>query len=190
MIDSFLNKDYTYLVFGLLIIFLALLFSKKLGNQPVVLNLEKIGFNLNADRLTLFFLLGFLLIGVGVFFKFKGYETRLSSLEKDLKGKETIAELSSRLGEYELKLSLEFDTSINVNPKDLTYWIRGKVSGKPNIEDEIKPDEFLQLSGIPIFHLEHIKQGDNFHIIAQKSKDERWISEAVEIPKTTIKIKR
>jgi hypothetical protein len=190
---NFFDQDYIYLILGVLVIITALIFNKTLGSHPVTLKIDKIGFQLNADRLTLFFLLGFIIIGVGIFFKFRGYENRLSNFEKALNNetsaKATLEDLKNKLGEYEMQIIPEFDPSINAEPKNLTYFIKGKYSGKTGVEIRISPVEILELSGIPKFFLEHIKQGDKFNIIAQNSSNERWMSEEIEIPKTTVKIK-
>jgi hypothetical protein len=182
-------KEYIYLIIGVIVIVLAIIFSRRLGDKEVNIDWPKIGFNLKADRLTVFYLMGFALILAGVFFKFKGYETRLSVLENNLKDKETVADLSNRLGEYEIKLSLEFDSSITADPRELKYWVRGKINGKDNIERSLDA-QYQEISGLPYFNLEHIKNGDKFQIVAQKSNAERWITEIIEIPKTTVKLKR
>jgi len=185
--DSYL--DYIYLVIGLIIIFLALLFSKKLGNRPVSLNLEKIGFNLTADRLTLFYLLGFIVIGVGVFFKFKGYETRLGSLEQELKSSGTVREQLNALKEYDFDMFLEFDTTLHVSPQDesLRYFIDRSRPGEIDM-DPIIP-KFSDV-GSTYIHVEHLKSGESFKIIVKKSNEEQWGSETIEVPNAKIKLKK
>lgn len=182
-------ENYIYLILGLLIILLSLFFSKSLGNRPVILNIEKIGFNLNADRLTLFYLLGFLIIGVGVFIKVKGYETRLTNLEQDLNSRETIKQQLSILKEYELDISLEFDTSFNINPMDksLIYWI-DKSTGGPIDQYPIRPifGEFGEVS----VHIENVKPGEKIRIIAKKTDTEAWVSEEIEVPKSKVRLTR
>lgn len=192
MPDTIFEKDYIYLILGILVLIIALIFHKTLGSRPVTLNLDKIGFQLNADRLTLFFLFGFIIIGVGIFFKFKGYENRLSTFEKALNNeassKATLEDLKKKLAEYEMNIILEFDESIDVNPLDLKYWIKGKFGGNPNTAELVTP-EFSPIDNAPKFKFEGIKQGDKFQIIAKKSNVESWISEEIEIPKTIVKIK-
>jgi len=189
MFEDYLNKDYIYLLFGFCIIILGLIFSKKLGTKPVSLKVEKIGFDLIADRLTLFFLLGFVFVGVGVFFKFKGYETRLASLENDLTSRETVEKQLSILKDYEFDMVLDFDTSLNISPqdKDLKYTIYKTVGG--NIDHEAITPIFGPFGGT-LVHLKHVKAGDKFRIIVGKSRTEQWESEEIEVPKTRIKLSK
>lgn len=193
--------DYIYLILGLLIILLSLMFSKRLGNHPVILKIEKIGFNLNADRLTLFYLFGFLIIGVGVFFTFKGYETRLTDLEQDLKNRdtdlsnletdlsnlETVKEQLSILKEYEFDIMLEFDSTFDISPRDksLRYFIDKSKGGKI-IQNPITPI-FGDVGGAWV-HIEHIKPGDKLKILAKKTDTEIWVSEEIEVPKSKIRL--
>ncbi|SDF76645.1 hypothetical protein [Chitinophaga filiformis] len=187
-IEEALNKDYPYILIGIALIVLVFVFSKKLESQKqVTLDLEKMGFHLEADRFTLFYLLGFLVIGVGVFFKFKGYEARLLSLEDDLKKSQTVKEQLSILKEYEFDMFLDFDETLGISPKDksLTYRIYKFRDGK--IKSEVLEPDFKG-PGVVKVSLEHIKPGEKFRIVAEKSNDEQWGTEEIEVPKTRIKL--
>lgn len=81
----------TLLLFsGLLVIALALILSQRLGNRPVELGFDKLGLNLKADRLTFVLVVGLIMIGVGVFFRYQNYETELKKLQSRVQGFEPV----------------------------------------------------------------------------------------------------
>ena len=69
---------------GIALIVFALGWGSRLGRRPVELSLDRLGLNFKADILTLLVLLGFVLAGVGVFFGYQGYESRLLALQRKL----------------------------------------------------------------------------------------------------------
>jgi hypothetical protein len=192
--EYFLSKDYIYLLIGVAIILLSLLFRKALGNHSVNLKIDPIGFNLIADRLTLFFLLGFTIIGFGVFFKFKGYETRLSDFEKKLLKSEIFEAQLNAYREYEFDLELVFDPPLEKSPKEYTYEVVNIKDGQVK-ETPVTP-RFGRATGVRV-HLEHINPGAKIRITASRKSDneqqeyeEIWISEEIEIPNSKIRLKK
>ena len=74
-------SDVILLFSGLAVIALALFLSRRLGNRPIEFGFTKLGLDLKGDRLTFVLLVGLVLIGVGVFFRYQNYESELRKLQ-------------------------------------------------------------------------------------------------------------
>lgn len=107
-------------ILGIGLMIFALGWGKTLKGRPVEIALDKIGLNFKADATTLLILVGFILVGAGVYFWQQQYETRLSALRselKDMRGKvSTIAEAMQKLKQYDLRLNLLFPEDEPANP--------------------------------------------------------------------------
>ena len=187
--DKIFTNDYTYLILGSIIIFSAFLFSKRLGNAPVVMGWDKIGFSLNADRLTLFFLFGFLVIAAGIYIRFQGYEDRLTTMERDLEMRKSLADQLSVFKEYDFDLALEFQ-DLDISPRDdnMHYFKIMKKDGK--FYEEIITPRFGEVQGVSC-HSDRIKPGDRYKIVAEnKLRGVRWESDEIEVPTTAILLRK
>lgn len=142
-------QDIVFLALGILVMVFALVWGTRLGAQPVEFGVGKLGLNLKADRLTVIFSLGFLMAGVGVFFRYRGYETQVANLKSDvvrLEGNlsqvsKTMEKLTSDLQglkDYDLGLNLAFPPG--VDPRQLKIQVYTQKSGDPGFSlRDIRP---------------------------------------------------
>src|SRR5207237_6681679 len=92
--------------------FLSRFLVKRLCNRPIELKFDKLGcFFLKGDIVSLIFLVGLVIMGVGVFFKVRNYESTVKDM--DTKVKESQANLKQ--ANDDLKMFKEYDLSLNLN---------------------------------------------------------------------------
>jgi hypothetical protein len=78
------SLDIIFLSLGMAVMLVALILGRSQGNRPVEFDVKKGEFKFNADRFTLFFILGFLMVGSVAFFRYRGYESQVTELQKQL----------------------------------------------------------------------------------------------------------
>jgi hypothetical protein len=161
-------QEIALLLVGIIIIFLTLLWGQRLGNRPVELKVDKLGVRLSADRLTLFFLVGFSMAFVGVIFRYLNYEAQKRELKEALdQVKSQMEVLRGELQDfkaYDLGLNLVFPEE--VDPRDLKI----QVYAKKQHEN--------------IFKLTDVK------IVAHGPNGISWQCNDLEIPKTQVQMVR
>lgn len=189
-------QDIVFLALGILVMLFALVWGARLGAQPVEFGIGKLGLNLKADRLTVIFSLGFLMAGVGVFFRYRGYEAQVANLKSDVARLEgnlsqvskTMEKLTSDLQglkDYDLGLNLAFPAG--VDPRQLNIQVYTQKSGDQGFSlRDIRPQ--TDIGGTWVY-LNSLSRGEKIKITARAPDATTWVSD-LEIPKTQVQMVR
>jgi hypothetical protein len=179
-------QDVIFLALGIGVMVFALLWGHHLGNRPVELGFGKLGLSLKADGMPLIFLLGFLMAGVGVFFRYRGYESEIQRLGGDLaQVKGSLRELTDELKNYDMGLNLVFPP--NVNPELLDIQVLTKKTSdhefvlRSDISAEVEP-------GGTWVNFPRLSRGEKIKIVARGPDSTTWATGYLEIPKTQIQM--
>jgi hypothetical protein len=190
-------QDIIFLVVGIGIMVFTLVWGGRLGTGPVELGVPKLGLNLKADRLTLIFLLGFLMTGVGVFFRYRGYESQVKQLQSQVIGLQgrvsqldsTMQKLTDALQgfkEYDLGLNLVFPDSVDPRPFNIQVYTK-KLS---DVNFELLTIKAETDVGGTWVKINNLSRGERIKIVAQEPDSTIWEGNDVEIPKTQIQMTR
>lgn len=192
----------TILLFaGLFVIVLALILSQRFGNRPVEFAFDKLGLDLKADRLTFVLLLGLMMIGVGVFFRYQNYEAALKKLQFQVQGFEpvqqeynkTLESLRAELQNfkvYDLSLEIDFpNTPGEVIKKHFAIEVYTKRQSDQTFElRSFKPSTDFDKTYVS---LNNLYRGEKVRIIAKDNRDNtEWRSNEILIPEAQIQMKR
>jgi hypothetical protein len=183
-------QDVVFLAVGVVIILFVLVRGQQLGRAPVELALQKLGVNIKADRLTLFFLLGVLLAGVAVFFRYQSYESQVKEMRGTLeamKSRLTLLtdELHSFKG-YDVRLNVAFPD--DVDPRKLRIGVHTKKQTEDvfTLTDTRAETDF----GGTWVKLSNLQRGDRIKVVAVDPDGTTWESPDIEIPKTSVRMTR
>ena len=195
-------SDTLLLFAGLTTIALALILSQRLGNKPVQFGLSKLGLDLKADRLTFVLVVGLMLIGVGVFFRYQDYEAKLEELRLKVENSKSLQEKNTdnlEMLKGELRHFKVYDLGLNIVfpnvpgeavEKDFVIAVYTKKQ-----DDEVykrSDDEPRTDFGKTSVKLNNLSRGEKVKIVAVDRRDEtKWesINEVV-IPETQILMKK
>jgi hypothetical protein len=181
--------DSIFLVTGIVMMILAVIFGSRLGPRPVEFGFNKLGLILKADWVPLIFLLGFLMTLVGVFFRYQGYESEAKKLQSQLSGVEgKLQVLTDELQEfknYDLGLNLVFPDSID--PRPLTIKVHTKKLGSQNflLRSDIQP--VTDVGGTSV-NVNHLSRGEKIMITAEAPDSRTWVASGLEIPKIQVQM--
>ena len=193
--------DVVLLFAGLGLIALALLLSQRLGKREVIIKLDKLGVDFKADRLTFVLLIGLMLIAVGVFFRYRNYETDVNDLQLQVQGlrsgqeesKKILDALRDELREfkaYDLGLNIAFPS---VAGDDVEKYFKTEVwikkGNDPFALSDYKP---VTANGQTFVRLSNLNQGQKIMIVARDTRDNtRWQStNDIVIPETQIEMQK
>jgi hypothetical protein len=186
---------------GLSLIALALILSRRLGNQPVQFGFTKLGLDIKADRLTFVLVIAVLLIGVGVFFRYQNYESQLKTLQAQVAGfgplqnqySQNLQSLRDDLHEfkvYDLGLKIVFP---NVSGSDVENFFEIQIltqrEPQPFAISNYKPTTNY---GETYVNLNNLNRGEKVRIMAKDKRDDTmWVStNDILIPETEIQMKK
>lgn len=184
------TQDVAFLAVGILIIAFALVAGRRLGKAPVELGLQKLGVALKADRLTLIFLAGVVMAGVGVFFRYKGYESQATEMRarlEALNGRLTIlSDELQRFKGYDVRVNVAFPDE--VDPRTMKILVHTK----KNEEDVFKLTDTRAETdfGGTWVRLTNLQRGDRVKVTAVDRDGATWESQDIEIPKTSVRMTR
>lgn len=183
-------QDVVFLAVGVVIILFVLVRGRQLGRAPVELGLQKLGINFKADRLTLFFLVGVLMAGVAVFFRYQSYDSQA----KEMRGK--LETMNSRLAiltdelqgfkVYDVRLNVAFPD--DVDPRKLNIGVHTKKQTEDvfKLTDTRAETDF----GGTWVKLSNLQRGDRVKVVAVEPDGTTWESQDIEIPKTSVRMTR
>lgn len=178
-------------LFGIGLIVSALIWRKHLSGREVVdLTAEKLGLVLKADAFGLVVLLGFVMVSTGIFFLYRGYETRLATLHKNIEKMQTKVEnidnIIKELKEYDLRLNLLFPEKDQANPftASINAYVRKKGESVEKPYDLISVERGL--GGIVVY-FDKLGLGDKVYVIAEDS-NKKWRSDDMITPAAHLKM--
>lgn len=183
-----------YVVFplvGIALIVFALGWGSRLGRRPVELSLDRLGLNFKADILTFLVLLGFVLAGVGVFFGYQGYESRLLALQRQLEEMQTrmktMDEALQSFKVYDMRLNLIFPDEVDARNAKVQVYVSKQGKGPPQLS---VPETDVGFSNDLWVKLDSLNRGDRLRIVAYEGAEKAWESSDIEIPKTQVQMRR
>ena len=193
----------TILLFaGLLVIAIALILNRRFGNRPVQFGFTKLGLDLKADRLTFILVVGLVLIGVGVFFRYRNYELALETLKLQVQDanalqtqqKKDLESLKDELGQfkvYDLGLDIVFPNVPGDQVEqffEIQVWLQ-KSKDRPFELTDFKP--FTDF-GRTYVKLRNLNRGEVVKIVAKDKRDNtEWHSvNDILIPESQIQMKK
>lgn len=192
----------TILLFaGLIVIALALILSQRLGNRPVELGFAKLGLDLKADRLTFVLIVGLIMIGVGVFFRYQNYEGELKKLQVQVQGFEPVQQEYNRNLEslraelqnfkvYDLSLEIDFP---NIPGEDIKQYFAIEVYTKRQSDKAFELRSFKPSTDFDKTYvsLNNLYRGERVRIVAKDNRDNtEWRSNEILIPEAQIQMKK
>jgi len=171
------------------------------GRRVLDFTADKLGFALKADAFGLVSMLGFIMIGSGVFFFYQGYETKMAEMQNRYEGR--LAEVQKRvedmqgkvngmsgvirdLRKYDLRLNLGFPENDLADPfkTKVNAYICKKGSSSEELYGSIRIDRGV---GGLVVYFDSLGTGDKFYIIAEDG-NRKWRSDDMEIPKAYLKM--
>jgi hypothetical protein len=181
-------QDLVFLAVGISIMVCALIWARRLGSRPTELSFEKLGLHLKTDRMTLIFLLGFVMAGIGVFFRYQGYESQVKKLQGDLSQVDTRMDVLTgelqNFKEYDLGLNIVFPADID--PRGLKFQVYAR---------KLSDDTFKLLNVEPATDIggtwvsvRNLSRGEKIKVVAQEPDGTIWESNDIEIPKSQIQM--
>lgn len=206
--DQMPNESLTYSMFwadtvllfaGLLVIALALLLAQRLGNRPVQFGFSKLGLDLKADRLTFVLVVGLILIGVGIFFRYQNYEALLKTLQVQVetskaaqaKHDESLTELRNKFMVYDLGLNIVFP---NVPGDDVETSFEIEVHTRRDVAETFQLSNYKPVTtyGKTSVYLNNLNRGAQVRIHAKDKRDNtKWTSVYdIMIPETEIQMRK
>lgn len=191
--------DTVLLFAGLVVIASALLLAQRLGNKPVQFGVTKLGLDLKADRLTFVLVVGLMLIGVGIFFRYQNYEALLKTLQVQVdaaKAAQTehdksLRELRNQFMVYDLGLNIVFP---NVSGDDVEQYFEIEVHTKNESAGPFELSAYKPTTtfGRTYVNLNNLNRGAQVRIYAKDKRDNtKWTSTYdILIPETEIQMKK
>lgn len=165
---------------GIGFIIIAIIWRKSLGVRPVIdLNAVKLGVVLKADAFGLIVLLGLIMIGAGVYFMLRDYDSEIASYRDEIAQKEnTIATLR----ELKMTLKLDFpqDDPANPNTAKVEAYVEKATA---EVGEPVRYYDFRQISGgggISLVFYE-LGIGDELYVVV-KDEGREWQSKYMRIP--------
>jgi hypothetical protein len=182
-------QEVVFLIVGIAIMAFTLIWGTRLGNRQVELGFGKLGFNIRADGLPLIFLLGFLMAGVGVFFRYRNYESEAKTLRDDL-GQVTgernmLTDELQGFKNYDLGLNLVFPRE--VDPRGFIIQVHTKKMGDQNFSLRTDLKAETDIGGTWV-NVNRLSRGEKIKIVAQGADSSVWVAEDLEIPKTQLRM--
>lgn len=192
----------TILLFaGLFIIALALMLSQRLGNKPVEFGFDKLGLDLKADRLTFVLVVGLMMIGVGVFFRYRNYEAELKKFQMQVQGFEPVQQeynrnLEALRGElqnfkvYDLSLEIDFP---QIRGEDIKKHFAIEVYTKRQNDKAFELRSFKPSTDFDktYVNLNNLYRGERVRIVAKDNRNNtEWLSNEILIPEAQIQMKK
>jgi len=179
---------------GLIVIALAFVLSQRLGNKPVQFGFDKLGLDLKADRLTFVLVVGLVLIGVGVFFRYQNYEAKLHNLDLQVeafksehnKNLESLREELRQFKVYDLGLNIVFP---NVPGEDVEKSFEIQIfTKKQNEAFALRDYKPITNFGETFVNLSNLNRGERVRIVAlDKRNKTKWESNSdILVPETQI----
>lgn len=180
-------------LFGIGIIVSALIWRKHLSGREVLdLTAEKLGLALKADAFGLVVLIGFVMVSAGVFFLYRGYESRIATLQTDIEKMQNkvinIDNVIKEFKEYDLRLNLLFPEKDQANP--FTATVNAYVHKKG--ESAEKPYDLVTVergSGGIVVYFDKLGLGDKVYVIAEDSNN-KWRSDDMITPAAHLQMNR
>jgi hypothetical protein len=179
---------------GITLILLAIRRAVPIGNRPLAINASKLGLDIKTDTVGLLILVGVVFIGLGPFFAYRGYERRLSALQRQLDDSNAnYREVLNQLKQfkiYDAKLNLAFPAEAHVDPRDVVVQLAVTRPGQtPKL---VTPEQYVGPGDLWI-ELDNVALGDKIRVIANEKDGEserKWESEEIEIPKSQVAMRR
>lgn len=110
------------LLLGIFLILISLLFSKKIGGKEIEIKADKIGVYFKSDGVLLPIVLGFILIGSGIFIRIKNYGEEIEKLAKSIEERNGSISVYDRnimlLKDYNIGVRIVFPDSVRVSTID------------------------------------------------------------------------
>lgn len=185
--------DFIFLGLGIVILVFALIWSRRPPRPPVEIAVGKLGLSLKADTVPFLILLGVIVAGVGVFFRYKGYESRLTALQTDGQGMgRQITELRDelqRFKDYEMSIALAFPGPVNMNTLQVQPYIKKPGSQSAKLVTNAEK-EATDLPNVVSMRLGNLNPGDRVFFKAFEGENKRWKSTSeIEVPVARLEMK-
>jgi len=193
--------DIILLFSGLAVIAMGLFLSQRLGNKNIELGFDKLGLDLKGDRLTFILMIGLVLIGVGVFFRYQNYENELNKLKIQVEGFKPVQEqynknleaLNDQLKQfkvYDLYLKISFP---DVQGAEIEKYFKIDVYTKTG-DDVFQLSNFKPITsfGETYVKLTNLNRGQRVRISARDTRnDTTWESVSdILIPEAEIQMRK
>jgi hypothetical protein len=167
----------------------AIIWQERLGKQEVIdITTDKLGLTLKANSFGLLVLFGFVIIGAGIFFLYKGYESKLDTLQGEKRGLEQVI---AGLKAYDLRLNLIFPENDTANPlkvkhSDASAYVRKQGERDVKLYNSAIFDPG---DGGILVHFNKLTLGDTLYVIVEQ-EGKKWRSENMVIPSARLNMKR
>jgi len=178
---------------GIALIVFALIWGRRLGKRPFEIGLAKLGINLKADTMTLLILLGFLMACVGVFFQYRGYETKVTDLKGLLNEAQTKIEERDKILKsfqvYSMRFHLLFPETDTIDAPKIE--VQAYIEEPGQVGRQLRPCEKCDVVSNDVWvNVDDLRSGDKLRIVAYEGDEKSWMSNDVEIPKTRLQMRR
>jgi hypothetical protein len=181
--------DVAFFVLGVGMILYALFRASTKGHAPIDIAIAKLG-TFKMDFVAFLVVIGIASSGVGVFFRYRGYEGRLHELEKT---QATLTESAralqfqiDRFKNYNVNLVLKFDKGVNREGLKITGLVRAPGEQVPRmINTDVPEADSGTPSNIVSVSVGHLNTGDRLSFRVSDAT-RSWVSEEFEVPIVTL----
>jgi hypothetical protein len=177
--------DVAFFLLGVGIILYALFRATTKQHTPIDLTIGKLG-AVKMDFVAFLVCVGIVLAGVGVFFRYRGYESRLRELESSKAASETrFKELQfqiDRFKNYNLNVALSFRESVSHEGLKISQLVKPPGEKVFQLSDQIVvPTNSEEANNVVSITVGHLNKGDRLKFKVTMA-DKTWVSEEMEVP--------